>query len=54
MAKLRTVVPNESVAKSEADVPEQSAVVSKLTAELEKLKDELNEYWRREITKAPS
>jgi methanogenic corrinoid protein MtbC1 len=47
MANLRTATPNESVAKSEPDVTEQSATMSKLTAELEKLKEELNAQWRR-------
>ena len=51
MANLRTDAPGESVAKSESDVSEKSAVVSSLEAELEKLKEELNAYWRREGTK---
>ena len=47
MANLRTTTPNESVTKFEPDVTEQSATVSKLAAELEKLKEELNAQWRR-------
>jgi len=54
MAKLRTAAPNESVAKSESDVTERPAVSSNLEAELEKLKDEINAYWRRECTKTVS
>lgn len=50
MTNLRTATINESAAKCESDLIEKSAVVSKLEAELEKLKDELNVQWRREIT----
>jgi len=54
MANLRTAAPNETVAKSESDVTEKSAVICSLEAELEKLKEELNAHWRRETTKTVS
>ena len=50
MTNLRTATINKFAAKCKSDLIEKSAVVSKLEAELEKLKDELNVQWRREIT----